>query len=301
MNQKHATHPLREIKQADLTRLARAADRLLAGHPNLLEGPLRSARRPGRGMEFFDFQRYQPGGDVRTIDWCASARSRHKLMRRYHQDMSSEWIICLDRSASMRVPDLAKWNLAVQLAAAFLFLLLHRTDRVGLLSFSSDVDVFCPLGRGHAQFKRGVSLLSGVPCQGEGGSSNLLACAKWIGRQRSVFVISDFLAPDAMRPALGSLRRLGGGVHALQVLSAVECAPPPTSDALLRDIESGERLAIGTTPDGHETAADRLNSLRSDLGAHCRRSGIRFSTCTTDQPWRAVVLEHLTRVGGHNA
>ena len=123
------------IGDTELSGLARAADHILAGRPIFRAGPIRVRFQAGHGMDFLDFQQYTPGDDVRAVDWRASARSRHYQIRRYREESSSEWFVCLDRSASMAAGDGSKWVLAVQLAAAFLYLLLRKTDRVGLLVF----------------------------------------------------------------------------------------------------------------------------------------------------------------------
>ncbi len=284
------------IGDAELADLARAADRILAGRPIFREGPIRVRYQAGHGMDFLDFQQYTPGGDVRAVDWRASARSRHYQIRRYREESSSEWFVCLDRSASMAVGDGSKWVFAVQLAAAFLYLLLRKTDRVGLLAFSDRVDLFCPPGRGRAQYARAVSLLARCQPQTYGGESRLDACAGRLGRHRSVVVISDFLKPDFMRSGLDRILGLNGEVHAMQVLSPDECAIDSDGLSLIEDIESGDRLAVEAGSGLSAAATGRLDLLRQELTDYCRRNGVSFTSCEAGQPWKSVMIEHLSGV-----
>ena len=151
------------IDEGELSRIARVADRLLAGHPIFTEGGTRRRLRSGRGTDFLDFRAYTPGDDLRQVDWRASARRPNLLVRRYHDEAAAQWYVCLDRSASMRAPDGEKWLLAVRIAAAFLYLLLHRSNRAGLLTFSNDIDAHCPAGHGRRQYRKTLSPSARAP------------------------------------------------------------------------------------------------------------------------------------------
>ncbi len=242
-------------------------------------------------MEFLDHQRYSAGSDARAIDWRASARSRHCLVRRHHDESASEWYVCLDRSASMGVAGGAKWLLALQLSAACLYLLLGKAQRAGLLAFSGEIDAHCPPGRGRAQYARTLALLRDLEPRARGGASRLAACAGPTGARRSALVISDFLVPDAMRAGLDSILAFGGQVRALQVLSTDECAPRLDGPTVVQDVESGARRAVSAA--AGQAAARRLEGLQDVLRDHCRRRGIALTQCRGGQAWQAVVLKHL--------
>jgi len=282
------------IGDAELSGLVRAADQIMAGRPIFREGSERFRFQAGHGMDFLDFQQYTPGGDVRTVDWRASARSRHYQIRRYHEESSSEWLVCLDRSASMGAIDGSKWILAVQLAAAFLYLLLCKTDRAGLMAFSDEVDLYCPPGRGRAQYSRVVSALLQCQPRPNGGKSNLEACAGRLRRNHSVVIISDFLRPDFMRGGLGRILRLKGEAHAVQVLSTDEYAVDFEGVRAVRDVESGDCMSIDTHPGLFDTVTRRLDLLKRDLSGYCRGNGVSFTSCDAGQAWKTVMIEHLS-------
>ena len=146
------THPLALVDSTELKGLTRAADRLLVGSPLLAPGSRCHRRRAGSGLEFRDFRDFAPGDDPRNIDWRASARSSVAQIRRHYDDRAADWVLCLDRSASMTVGARRKWHLALQLAAAFAYLLLDLDHRVGLVVFSDQVDDMRRPGRGRSAY-----------------------------------------------------------------------------------------------------------------------------------------------------
>ena len=290
---------LSALDDASLLHLGRIADRLLAGRPLSLTGPWSRRFRAGRGTEFLDYREYSPGDDPRNIDWRATARSRHPLVRRRHDEAASEWYLCLDGSASMGVPGGEKWDLAIQLAAALAYLILRQGNRVGLLVFSDRIDAACPAGRGRIQYGNILRRLGTTRPPRAGGGSRLSACSGHIRQQACVIVISDFLVEDGMRQGLETLLQLGGNLHALQTLSPRECPDVGTGPVTLQDIESGEQRSLDASQAAQ--ARRRLAVLQQDLARYCRHRAIPFTPCRTDQPWRGVLLDHLTRLARPHA
>jgi len=291
---------LAEVDDASLLHLGRIADRLLAGRPLSLAGPWSRRFRAGRGTEFLDYREYTAGDDPRSIDWRATARSRHPLVRRRHDEAASEWYLCLDGSASMGLWDGEKWNLAIQLAAALAYLILHQGNRVGLLVFSHRIDAACPAGRGRIQYGNILRRLGRTRPRSSGGGSTLLACAPRIRQQACVIVISDFLAENGMQQGLEELLRLGGNLHAIQTLSLRECQSGDMGLLTLQDIESGEQRVLDA-PQAAERASRRLAGLQRELFRYCHRRAIPFTPCRTDQPWNGVLVSHLERLARPHA
>lgn len=284
---------LPDLDESALMRVARLADRVLAAPPGFRPGPWQHPRRAGAGQEFLDFEPHAPGSDARRIDWRASARAGRLLERRFQDATASEWCVCLDRSASMGVPGAGKARLAAELAAALAFVLLHREHGVSFLAFSERVEEVCPAGRGRAHFARVLQRLA--RSAGPGAGSRLELCAQRVARRCSVVVVSDFLAPDAMRPGLLRLLRRGGRVHALQVLDGSECTVDARGPALLRDAESGRVLAVGDAGAAARAAARTLARQQRELRRFCRRHAIAYSACRAHEGWQDVLLRHLGR------
>lgn len=285
--------PLAELREADLQRLAQVANRLLAGRPLMTAGR-RPVRRPGGGNEFLDYRQYVAGDDLRRVDWRVSLRCRQPQVRRHQDEATTDWLICLDRSASMRLPDGNKWRLAVQLAAAWAYLLLYLDCRVGLVLFSGTVDGRWPLGRGPRQYGRLLQALRAASPMVAGGASVLGSCADLPGGRTGVLIVSDFLAEEGMRADLARLR--GRAVHALQVLSPVELTVPDGVRVTLQDVESGRRLSVWTTPAQQALALAELTRWQGALSDACRQWDIPFTVCATDRHWQALMLAHLRQL-----
>lgn len=300
MVQKTGKDALLEIDENELARIARVANRFLVGRPFDTDGSWHHRYRSGRGTDFLDFRDYVPGDDLRMIDWRASARTSNLLVRKFLDDASPQWYICLDRSASMGIDGAEKWRLAIKLAATLIYILLQMNARTGLLTFSEEVDAHCLAGRGRNHYERiRRALLASEPRQ-TGGGSRLQACSRELGRHVSVIVISDFLTSDTMQPGLDRLRKLGGRVHALRVLSRREVKLGPQIPIILRDIESGQELSVDEDPEGAEKGADqRLKHLQSALAEYCRNNAIPLTSCQTGQDSKAIIVEHLMLACGH--
>jgi uncharacterized protein (DUF58 family) len=292
MHKQTAVNPLATVSEAELIRLSRVADRLLAGRPSFTAGRQRARTRAGGGTELLDFRPYSSGDDPRHIDWRITARSGRPYIRRYHDELSADWYICLDRSTSMTYPDNGKWELAVQLAAAVAYLLLHLGNRAGLIQFSSGVDGVCPLGRGYGQYISIASQLRDSEAREDNCDSALSACARVLRQHWHVIVISDFLKPDAMHADLRYLRSTGREVQAMQVLSAHETTLLGNGMQTLQDAESGRRIAT-TLPAAGELAHSRLQQLVSDLEEFGRRYRIHFTSCDTRLQWKEALVRHL--------
>jgi uncharacterized protein (DUF58 family) len=287
-------HPLDDLREAELARLARVADPLLAGRPLLSAGHRPHRLRPGQGYEFLDHQEYVPGDDLRNLDWRASARSRRPQLRRHRDEQTAAWHLCLDCSASMTLPDAGKWRLAVQLGAAFGYLLLHLGHRVGLLGFDRDCRLLLAPGCGRAHYARLLQTLRTLAPLAEGGSSDPAACAPRLAPRNPVLVISDLLAGEDLRPALRRLAATGRDLQLLHLIAAGDHALPGPDTALeLRDIESGARRSVAVNAHTRLAVEDAFRQWREALLRHCAAHDIRYTACATDQPWKEVLLRHL--------
>jgi len=283
--------PIAAVSEPELIRLSRVANRLLAGRASFTAGRQRNRTRAGFGTEFLDFREYSSGDDLRHIDWRITVRSGRPYIRRYQDELSACWYICLDRSASMNTPDNDKWMLAVQLSAALAYLLLHLGNRVGLIQFSSDIDGVYPPGRGSAQYVNIASQLRSSSPRNSGGSSSLENCSRILRHNQHAIVISDFLKPDGMHPDLRLLRSTGREVQAMQILSADETSLHGSGVCTLRDAESGQQMAVNLQ--AGKTAHTHLYRLVKELEEFNRRSHIRFTSCNTGQTWKDVLVRHL--------
>jgi uncharacterized protein (DUF58 family) len=285
--------PLAGLDEARLERLARLAGHLLRGRPLHHGGRLIHPRSAAGGLEFVDHRAMMPGDDPRHLDWRASARSIQPLVRRYRDERAGEWLLCLDRSASMAAAE-GVWPMAQRLTAALGFLLLNLEQRVGLALFSEGLDELLPPGRGRAGYIALRRILVSTTPRSSGGASRLESCLPLLRSHRQAAVISDFLRPDGLRGALNGVIHRCDLVHVLRVTSA---AGPrlPDGPLVVEDVESAERLSIRADAGLEDRLTARHTALGRDLELFCRRRGAVCSTSRADASWERVLLDHLVR------
>ena len=289
-----AAAALSSVGEGDLKKMARVAHLLDIGQPAFGSGLRPHRTRSGQGTEFLDFREYRSGEDIRRLDWRVSTKRGRPYIRSYHDERSADWYLCLDRSASMGVPDDSKWLLAVQLAAVFAYMLLHAGNRVGLIQFSDHVDNLCPLGQGRLQYVRIADQLRNSEADRIGGGSLLSTMNSILQPGTHLVLLSDFLKPDAMQAELEKLRSPGRKIHAVQVLSTTETELGEAGATSVRDVESGELVSV--SPGSSITALRELRRCQHDLKAFSDRNGIHLSSCSAPGRWQDVMLRHIAVV-----
>jgi len=294
MSTRVLNHPLDAVGESELARLVRVANPLLAGRPLLSAGQLRHKRHAGQGYEFLEHRDYVVGDDMRFLDWRASARSRHPQIRRFCDEQTTDWRICLDRSASMTVAEDHKWNLAVQLTAALGYLLLHLGHRVSVLGFSDHCTTLLPPGRGRQQYARLARALRDSTPQRRGGDSDLLQCLSRATPRHGVIVISDFLSPRAMQPVLRRMVSAGCGLQLIHILDEADFGDPPTNDTVeLMDVESLEQTTLTTTREVILGTRAAWYALRAELARFCSAHGISYTACEVGEHWTTGALRYI--------
>ena len=224
---------------------------------SLFAGEYRSVFK-GQGMEFAEVREYQPGDEVRAIDWNVTARMRRPFVRRYEEERELTVMLVVDLSGSERFGTARRFKneLAVELAAVLALAAVRNNDRVGLVLFTDRVEhVVRPRkGRRHA-LRLLRDLLAFEPL---GTGTRVGAAAEYVGtllgHKSIVFVVSDFADPDLERP----LKRLAlrHDVVAVTVGDPGEQALPDVGLARFVDPETGETVDADTSDPGVRRAYD---------------------------------------------
>lgn len=160
----------------------------------------------GRGLEFSDVREYQPGDDVRSIDWNVTARRGRLFIKEFVEERQLNALVMVDLSASKAFGTGPRDNatIASEIAAILALAATSNNDRVGLLLVTDRVEHFIPpdTGRRHA-LRLVLELLAYQPEGRETRLSTGLRYAERVLRQRStVFLISDFVTGPSSDPAL---------------------------------------------------------------------------------------------------
>ena len=217
-----------------------------------MTGLHRSARR-GFSVEFADYRPYQPGDDLRYLDWKIAARSDRWVVRQFEEETNLRSTIVLDVSRSMawsgaaltpRDPAaaarLTKLAYAERVAAAVALLLLRQRDAVGLIRFDDRIRTSIPPRARRGHWRR---IVSGLAEAGSGRASSapeaLAQAARLITRRGLIVLISDLLMePAEVEAAVRGLRAVGHDVTVLHIIDPAERELPAGGEALFVDPES---------------------------------------------------------------
>jgi uncharacterized protein (DUF58 family) len=225
----------------------------------------------GRGLEFADVREYQPGDDIRAIDWNVTARRGRLFVKEYVEERELTVVLVVDLSASKEYGTGAKANalIASEIAAILAFAAERNNDRVGLLLVTDHVELFVPPNSGRRHVLRMVlELLSFRPAgRGTCLSTGFEYLSRVVKRRAAVFVVSDFLLDTTSDPAFVSAARRVGRDHDLVPIRLTDpggALLPSMGLLVLVDPETGERHVVDTgSPRNRETYASARSAQRN--------------------------------------
>jgi len=240
----------------------------------------------GRGMEFDEVREYQPGDDVRAIDWNVTARAGKPFVKRFREERELTVVFVVDLSASGSFGSVCrlKNDVAAELCALLAFSAVKNNDKVGLIVFTDQVEKFIPPQKGVRHVLRVIrEILSFKPGQTQTDIAGALDyLGRVLGRRAVVFLISDFQA-DGFDHALRVVSRRHDMI-AITVRDPRESAFPDAGLLELEDVETGEVILIDT---GSVPVRRRYELLSSERDAHLmslfRSSGVDQIEVWTDK------------------
>ncbi len=245
-------------------------------HPveHLLAGEYRSVFK-GCGIEFEELREYQPGDDYRAIDWRSLARTGRPHVRRYIEQREQSFLLAVDVSASglFGSSQRTKRDAAEEAASLLAWSAARNRDRVGLLLFTDQVELYLPPARGRNHVLRALSELARF--QPRHKPTDLVPVLNFIGqvgRKRGiVFLFSDFLC-DGYDEALRVLSRRHD-LTAVLVRDPAEQVMPAGGLVQLRDAETGRQRLVDADV---TNLLCRETSPAARIEALCRSAEIDF-------------------------
>lgn len=250
---------------------------------HLFSGEYHSAFK-GRGMSFSEVRAYQYGDDVRTIEWNVTARTGIPHVKIFEEERELTVMLLVDVSASAFFGSRSfKQTLITEICAVLSFSAIQNNDKVGVIFFSDQVEKFLPPKKGRQHILRIIRELLDFHPTGKATDVGLaLEFFNNLVKKRSIcFVLSDFLAPNFIRPLQIAARRHDLiGLHVFDPLETslpdvglVHCLDPETgriqwvdsSSKVLRDVYA-------------HTAQHHVDGLRSTFG----RAGADFVSISTE-------------------
>lgn len=231
---------LRQVKRIELRTRGLVNSRFVGEYHSVFKG---------QGMEFSEVREYQPGDEVRTIDWNVSARMRRLFVKRYVEERELTVLLIVDCSGSSRfgTGERDKQALAAELAAVLALTATRNNDRVGLMLCSDRIEHVVPPRKGRRHALRLVRDVLAWPTTSRG--TNLALALEYASRvlthRALVFVISDFVSAPMDRP----LRLLAQRHDLVAVVldDPGERALPDLGVARLVDPETGRYVEIDTS------------------------------------------------------
>lgn len=244
----------------------------------------------GRGMEFAEVRPYQPGDDVRTIDWNVTARMGAPYVKQYVEERDLTVFLVVDVSGSLSFGSRAilKRELSAEIAALLAFAAIRNQDRVGAALISDRLELFLTPQRRRTHVLRLVREVLERPARGATDLENGLDAVLSTLKRRSVlFFISDFLGSPPTRALKAAAAR-----HDLIVVEIVDPRDqdlPNVGPVVLRDAETGNLALV----DGGRVAkrhAEQRRRERAELSRLTRKLGVDHLELRTDRPYLNTIV-----------
>lgn len=274
---------LRKVQQIQIV-ANRSVDDLLAGQ-------YRSSFR-GRGMEFDEVREYQPGDDIRTIDWNVTARTGVPFIKRYCEERELTVVFLLDVSASglFGSGNHSKLDVMVEITTLLMFSAYKSNDRVGLLLFADDVVSYFRPRKGKANVLRLIrEMITATPVHNPTNLDSALQFISRVQRRRAVvFLISDFQGLASRNALLVSNTR--HDLVAITLDDPRERELPNVGFLKLRDAETGKIVQVDTGRTKVRDAFKRMSAQRAEqLTRLLRRTGIDQLHVDVSEPYVAAL------------
>ena len=250
----------------------------------------------GRGMDFVDVREYQPGDDIRVIDWNVSARMDSLYVKQFVEERELTVFLLVDASGSQLfgTQNQRKREAAAELAALIAFSAIKNNDRVGLITFTDQVETFIPPKKGRKHVLRVITQILGQEVEARGTDLDVaLEHLSRITRKKAVvFLISDFL-DSGFEKALDIANRRHELVPVI-VTDPLEEKVPNVGLVHLEDPETGRTVTVDTTSkrvrNAFERAAAEQRARREQV---FRRLKIDFVNVRTDEDHIAPLIKYF--------
>jgi len=264
----------------------------------------------GKGMNFEEVREYQPGDEVRSIDWNVTARMNHPFIKKFVEERELTLMLIVDLSGSGLFGSVqqSKREMAAEVASVLAFSAIRNNDKVGLILFTDEVEKFMPPKKGRRHVLRVIREILFYEPKRRG--TNLKEALDFFSRVTShkaiAALISDFQEPTGLsrwagpkaagvgssltlsQTSYAALRQANRrhDVVAVQVTDRYEMELPSLGRIVLKDAETGEVLEINTGDSRKRAAfAQRQATSQKELERLFRSARIDSIQLRTDQPY----------------
>lgn len=267
---------------------------------NIFAGEYHTAFK-GRGVIFSEVREYQPGDDIRDIDWNVTARQNKPFVKVYEEERELTMMLLIDVSGSRNfgaVGDVKKEKMA-EIAATLAFSSIQNNDKVGVIFFSDKIEKFIPPKKG----KKHILLIIReiINFEPESNGTNIDTVLKFmtnaIKKRCTAFLISDFIDGNDFNQSL-SIANRKHDIAAIQVYDKRDAQLPDCGLIRIKDMETGVDRWIDTSSSKiRNLYAKAWYERQQKLNVTVTRSGVDLASITTDEDYVKSLLALFRKRG----
>lgn len=254
----------------------------------------------GKGMAFSEVREYQPGDDIRTIDWNVTARFNNPFIKVFEEEREMTVILMIDVSGSKNFGTQyqMKQELVTELSAVLAFSAIQNNDKIGVIFFSDKVEKFIPPKKGKSHILRIIREL--IAFEPENKGTNIGEALRYFNnviKKRSVcFVISDFITSDFDAPL--KIANKKHDLVAIRIHDLREEELPNVGLVQMRDAETDQIKWIDTSHKGIRDSYHK-NYLENEktINQLFRTSGVDTIQLRTDKDYIKPLIQFFKRRG----
>ena len=250
----------------------------------------------GRGMAFSEVRQYQFGDDVRAIDWNVTARYNDTFIKVFEEERELTMMLIIDISGSnfFGSDSLFKNEYVTELAATLAFSATKNNDKVGLILFSDNVELYIPPKKGKSHVLRIIRELLEFKSESKKTDINIpLKFVSNILKNRSIaFIISDFISKDYSN----SLKIFSSkhDVTGIRIYDKTEEIIPNLGVIDITDNETGVKLTVNTgSKNVRKKYSEYYNSKRNEFIDFFKKSGSGIIECNTQDDYQKKLLKYF--------
>ncbi|MEM8998740.1 MAG: DUF58 domain-containing protein [Bacteroidota bacterium] len=254
----------------------------------------------GRGMTFSEVRQYQFGDDVRAIDWNVTARYNEPFVKVFEEERELTMMLIVDVSGSalFGTNSQFKKDIITEISATLAFSAMQNNDKVGLILFSNEVELFIPPKKGKSHVLRIIrELLEFKPKSSE---TNITEALKFLSnvikKKAIVFILSDFITDE-----YGTTLRIVGNKHdvtGIRVYDEKEEFIPNIGVVQMKDAETGASILVNTQSRKVRHDYWKYHQKRVDYFLDAfKKSGSGVLSCRVDESYVKKLLGYFKRRG----
>lgn len=254
--------------------------------------------RTGGSQEFYDYRTYQPGDDLRYVDWNVYGRLGRLFIKLFKAEKEQSIYILLDTSLSMNTGNPSKSLYAKQIAAALSYICLANMDRVMVSSFNEHTVFAKTPERGRQVYFLILEFLRQIKEEGATHlNAALVELAASVRHNGTVIILSDLLDERGLEQGLKALSYQNLDVNLIQILSPQELFPALNGFLKLQDLENGTKQELTLDQALRDLYQEKMEGYLRHIQEFCHAIGGDYFLANTQVPFDQFLIHYL--IEGH--